>query len=106
MDILEAILANPIGLLAVVCLVGVFVIANLALIAMIGGGQLDLTRWRRSLSNEAALWQKSFTGGREAQRQQSDQLDELHRLVGQLGPPEDKPASASPDSPPAPHNQT
>lgn len=106
MDSLEAILANPIGLLAVVCLVGVFIIANLTLIAMIGGGQVDLSRWRRSLSNEAALWQKSFTGGREAQRQQSDQLDELHRLVGQLDQPEDGPASANPDSPPAPPNPT
>lgn len=91
MNPLDKLLDNPAGLLAVVCLVGVVIVANLTLVAMIAGGQLDLSRFRRSLNKEADLWRRSFTAGGQVRQQQAEQLEELHRLVGRLRPPEPNP---------------
>lgn len=91
---------NPAGLLAVTCLVGVAVIANLALVALLRGFKLDLTRWQRSLNKEADIWKRAVAGGQAAQRQQTDQLNELHSLVGQL--PENPPNHPEPPVPPQP----
>jgi hypothetical protein len=84
MDSLERLLSNPAGLAAVACLVVVVVIANLALVALIRGGEVNLDRMRRALNREAELWRRSFSAGPEAQRRQADQMDELHRLVSTL----------------------
>lgn len=100
MDALQKLLDNPAGLLAVLCLVGVLVLANLALAAFLRGTTLDLTRWRRSLAAEAGIWRRAAVGGRAAQQQQTDQLNELHQLVSQLeSKPVDGPEPAAPSEP-------
>ena len=98
MDTWNALLQNPAGLLAVLCLAGVALATNLALIALVRGTKLDLSRWRQALNAEANIWQRSVTGGQSAQRQQADQLGELRQLVEQLQSP---PPSPDPNDPPA-----
>lgn len=87
---MDALFANPAGLVAVICLIGVMVIVNLALVALLSGR--DASCLRRLINpNEAEVWRKSFTGGRAGQQHQADQLDELHKLVSNLSkPPEAK----------------
>jgi hypothetical protein len=96
METLRDLLDNPAGLVLVLCLAGVVVVANLALLALLRGGTFDLARFRRSLNDEAGLWRRSVTGGRDAQKRQDDQLDELHQLVTHLKEPPDNPTSPPP----------
>lgn len=105
MDAWQKLLDNPAGLLAVLCLAGVAIVANLALAALLRGATPDLSRWRRSLAAEAGIWRRAATGGSEAQKQQAAQLDELHQLVNQLErKPANDPAQALPPNPPPPNS--
>ncbi len=85
---MDRLLENPIGLLAVLCLVGVVLMSTLGLVPLLRGGSPDFLR-RLIDPREAETWRRAFTGGREAQRRQAQEIDELHRLVSQL-PKRDK----------------
>lgn len=74
---------NPIGLLAILCLIGAVLLSTLGLVPLLRGGSPDFLR-RLVDPREVELWRRAFTGGREAQRKQAEQLDELRRLVARL----------------------
>ncbi|MCS7016957.1 MAG: hypothetical protein NZM42_12670 [Gemmatales bacterium] len=80
---MDRLLENPIGLLAVLCLIGAVLFSTLGLVPLLRGGSPDFLR-RLVDSREGDLWRRAFTGGREAQRKQAEQLNELRRLVAQL----------------------
>lgn len=80
---MDRLLENPAGLLAVLCLIGVVLASTLGLVPLLRGGSPDFLR-RLIDPRGVEMWRRAFTGGREAQRKQAEQLDELHRLVGRL----------------------
>jgi hypothetical protein len=80
---MDHLLENPAGLLAVLCLVGVVLLSTLGIVPLLRGGSSDFLR-RLIDPREGEAWRKAFTGGREAQRRQAQEMDELHRLVSQL----------------------
>jgi len=94
---MDRLLENPIGLLAVLCLVSVVLMSTLSLVPLLRGGSPDFLR-RLIDPREAETWRRAFTGGREAQRKQAEQLDELHRLVSRL--PKHEKGAAADEKPP------
>lgn len=80
---MQALLENPLGLLAVLCFVGVLLISTLGLIPLLRGADYGAFR-RVANADKNALWRKAFMSGREAQKQQSSELDELHQRVAAL----------------------
>lgn len=74
---------NPIGLLAILCLIGAVLLSTLGLVPLLRGGSPDFLR-RLVDPREVERWRRAFTGGREAQRKQAEQMDELRRLVARL----------------------
>jgi hypothetical protein len=80
---MDRLLENPVGLLALLCLIGAVLFSTLGLVPLLRGGSPDFLR-RLIDPREGDLWRRAFTGGREAQRRQAEQLDELHRLVARL----------------------
>jgi hypothetical protein len=81
---MDALLANPAGLILGLCLLGVVFGPILTIIFMLRGGNVELGPLRRFFTGEAEAWRKATTGHTAAQRQQSDQLAELHRRVTEL----------------------
>ena len=55
-----------------------------ALVLGVNFGLVSLLRGRRPNNNEAATWTNALGGGRQAQRRQTAELDELHRAVAEL----------------------
>lgn len=74
---------NPIGLLAILCLIGAVLLSTLGLVPLLRGGSPDFLR-RLVDPREVELWRRAFTSGREVQRKQAEQMDELRRLVARL----------------------
>lgn len=85
---MDRLLENPAGLLAVLCLISVVLISTLGMVPLLRGGGPGLLR-RFIDPREGETWRKAFTAGRETQKQQAAQMEELHRLVAQL-PKKDK----------------
>lgn len=80
---MQALLENPLGLLAVLCFVGVLLVSTLGLIPLLRGADYGAFR-RVAHADKNALWRKAFMSGREAQKQQTNELDELHQRVEAL----------------------
>jgi len=80
---MERLLENPIGLLLVICFVGVLLISTLGLIPLLRGADYGAFG-RIANPDKQAMWRKAFMGGREAQKQQASELDELHQRVAAL----------------------
>ena len=92
---MNALLANPKAIVALLCVSVLVVGPFFTLVGL----------WRRdkAVVEEASKWSKAIRGGPEGQKQQTAQLDELHRLVADLqSSNSDNPAPASnsrPDQP-------
>jgi len=82
---LPAALTNPGMLLALCLVVGLVIVVNATLLSVFRRGTGD---------GETARWIQALGGARERQRQQTAQMEELHRAVKLLSA--DKP---SPDKP-------
>ncbi|MBL8045966.1 MAG: hypothetical protein JNL09_05460 [Anaerolineales bacterium] len=80
---MQQLLENPIGLLLVVCFVGVLLVSTLGLIPLLRGADFSALR-RVANPDKNAMWRKAFMSGREAQKQQTSELDELHQRVAAL----------------------
>ncbi len=87
-NLYENLLTNPAALLAVLCLLGLVIGANVTLLGLLGN--------RKGLERELGVWGKAIGGGREAQRQQDAQLAELHQLVAKLSNPPSEPNDPKP----------
>jgi hypothetical protein len=83
---MQAILSNP-GLLIALCLI-------VAIVVGVNATLVSLLR-RRPGPDEAGQWSRALGGPRAQQRQQSAQLDELHRIVAELAA--DQPAPEKPN---------
>lgn len=80
---MDNLLQNPAGLLAVICFVGVVLVSTLGLIPLLRGADYGAFG-RVANPDKQAMWRKAFMGGREAQKQQASELDELHQRVAAL----------------------
>lgn len=80
---MDNLLQNPVGLLAVACFVGVLLVSTLGLIPLLRGADFSALR-RVANPDKNAMWRKAFMSGREAQKQQATELDELHQRVAAL----------------------
>ncbi len=83
---MNELLANPKIWLILGCLGALVLGLNLSLIGLL--------RHDKTVAEEASKWGKALRGGREGQKRQEAQIDELHRLVANLPPP------------PAPHSNS
>ncbi len=83
---LPAALNNP-GLLLALCLIGGLVIGvNATLITMLRRG---------SGPSDGSPWGQALGGARERQRQQTAEMEELHRAVTNLSAPDSKPVKTN-----------
>jgi hypothetical protein len=81
---MEALLRNPAGLIAVLCLIGAVIAPLLVIVIMLRGGTVSVEPLRRYFVSEAHILRKTVTGATEAHHQQSDQLAELRRRVNEI----------------------
>jgi hypothetical protein len=73
---MNELLANPKGLVILLCFGAVILGLNLSLFGLLRGN--------KTVQEEASKWGKALSGGQQARRQQDAQLDELHRAVAQF----------------------
>jgi hypothetical protein len=76
---MNALLANPKALLALLCVGALVLSFNLILFGLLRGD--------KTVREEISKWGKAAGGGQEVRRRQDAQLDELHRAVANLKTP-------------------
>ena len=77
---MNALLANPKALLALLCVGALVLSINLILFGLLRGD--------KTVREEISKWGKAAGGGQEVRRRQDAQLDELHRAVAHLKAPQ------------------
>ena len=86
---MDKFLANPAGLIALVCIIGLVIGINVALFSALRQSATD--------AKQAAIWSKALRGGADIRSRHNEQLNELHQKVQQIQTP--SPADEKDDSP-------